>query len=53
MVPAFVRSASPSALREVMAPSGFVFDYWNHFSNLGPVERGGSYFAVGNLGGLS
>lgn len=44
-------ASSPAALREVMAPSGFVFDYWNHFSALGPAERAGSYFAVGNLGG--
>lgn len=44
-------SVSPSALREQMAPDGFVYDYWNHFSKLGPAELAGSYFAVGNAGG--
>jgi len=41
---------TPARLVEVMNPSGFIYDYWNHFSNLSSVERGYSYFAVGNTG---
>ena len=39
----------PAALREIMQAKGFVYDYWNHFSNLSDAEVGGSYFAVGNI----
>jgi UDP-N-acetyl-D-mannosaminuronic acid dehydrogenase len=39
---------SPLSLQELMGPQGFIYDYWNHFSNLSPVQRGNSYFAVGN-----
>jgi len=39
---------SPVALCEMMAAGGFVYDYWNHFSNLSRMELGDSYFAVGN-----
>jgi UDP-N-acetyl-D-mannosaminuronic acid dehydrogenase len=41
---------SPRTINEFMAPDGFVFDYWNHFSHLPPSELGDSYFAVGNIG---
>lgn len=41
----------PVALKEFMQPSGFVYDYWNHFSNLSAAEIGGVYFAVGNTRG--
>lgn len=40
---------SPAAISEMMAPSGFVYDYWNHFSNLSREELGSSYYAVGNV----
>lgn len=39
---------SPRAISEFIAPNGFVFDYWNHFSHLPSSELGSSYFAVGN-----
>lgn len=39
---------TPAALAEIMAPSGFVFDYWNHFSSLADRELADVYFAVGN-----
>jgi len=38
----------PATLCEMMAADGFIYDYWNHFSNLGETELGDSYFAVGN-----
>jgi UDP-N-acetyl-D-mannosaminuronic acid dehydrogenase len=41
---------SPSSLKEFMENDGFIYDYWNHFSNLTSAEIGDSYFAVGNLG---
>lgn len=41
---------SPHALREFIAPNGFVFDFWNHFSHLPSSELGDSYFGVGNVG---
>jgi len=28
----------------------FIYDYWNHFSDLRPYELGSSYYAVGNTG---
>ena len=37
------------ALR-VMAENAFIYDYWNHFSELRPYELGPNYFAVGNTG---
>ena len=40
----------PRRLLEAMAPDGFIYDYWNHFSDLRPYELGPSYFAVGNTG---
>lgn len=39
---------SPRTISEFIAPDGFVFDYWNHFSHLPASELGNSYFAVGN-----
>jgi len=42
---------TPSALRAQLAPGGFVYDYWNHFSKLGSAELADSYYAVGNAGG--
>lgn len=39
---------TPATLAETMAPSGFVFDYWNHFSSLAERELADVYFAVGN-----
>ncbi len=41
----------PIDLHGLMAPRGFIYDYWNHFSNLSPAELGSSYFAVGNIKG--
>jgi UDP-N-acetyl-D-mannosaminuronic acid dehydrogenase len=41
---------SPRTLSEFMAPGGFIFDYWNHFSHLPGSELGDSYFAVGKSG---
>lgn len=41
----------PAALCEMMAERGFIYDYWNHFSNLSAAELGDSYFAVGNTRG--
>lgn len=38
----------PVALYESMSSNGFLYDYWNHFSNLSEGELGNSYFAVGN-----
>ena len=41
---------SPRTISEFIAPNGFVFDYWNHFSHLPESEFGDSYFAVGRSG---
>ena len=41
----------PRQMLTIMAPDGFLYDYWNHFSDLRPYELGPSYFAVGNTGG--
>jgi UDP-N-acetyl-D-mannosaminuronic acid dehydrogenase len=38
----------PVALLELMQSGGFIYDYWNHFSNLTEEELGNAYFAVGN-----
>lgn len=43
----------PRTLNEFIAPDGFVFDYWNHFSHLPLPERGDSYFGVGNTHSVS
>ncbi|MBX7435551.1 nucleotide sugar dehydrogenase [Mycobacterium sp. Y57] len=39
---------SPRTMSEFIAPDGFLFDYWNHFSHLPTSELGDSYFAVGH-----
>jgi UDP-N-acetyl-D-mannosaminuronic acid dehydrogenase len=41
----------PAALQELMQANGFVYDYWNHFSNLSGAELGTTYLAVGNIRG--
>lgn len=43
---------SPRTMSEFIAPNGFIFDYWNHFSHLPDSELGDSYFAVGNSGAV-
>lgn len=40
--------STPQILSESMKPTGFIYDYWNSFSNLQPNETTGLYFAVGN-----
>ncbi|MEM6622834.1 MAG: nucleotide sugar dehydrogenase [Pseudomonadota bacterium] len=40
----------PRQMQRVMAETGFIYDYWNHFSDLRPYELGPNYFAVGNTG---
>lgn len=40
----------PRQMLRVMAENGFIYDYWNHFSDLRPYELGPNYFAVGNTG---
>jgi UDP-N-acetyl-D-mannosaminuronic acid dehydrogenase len=41
----------PSELIAKMSRGGFIYDYWNHFSNLTKSELGNSYYAVGNTRG--
>lgn len=41
----------PRQMLSAMAPEGFIYDYWNHFSDLRPYELGPNYYAVGNTGG--
>lgn len=41
----------PVQLEQLMAESGFVYDYWNHFSDYRRYEVGDHYYAVGNTGG--
>ena len=43
----------PRQMLRVMAEAGFIYDYWNHFSDLRPYELGPNYFAVGNTGHAS
>ena len=43
----------PRQMLRVMAETGFIYDYWNHFSDLRPYELGPNYFAVGNTGHAS
>jgi UDP-N-acetyl-D-mannosaminuronic acid dehydrogenase len=38
-----------SALTRGLAPGGFVYDFWNHYSDVDLGERSASYFAVGSL----
>lgn len=44
---------SPRTISQMIAPGGFVFDYWNHFSHLPVSELGDSYFAVGHTETMS
>jgi UDP-N-acetyl-D-mannosaminuronic acid dehydrogenase len=41
----------PAALLKRMCPGGFIYDYWNHFSNLSDRELQDAYFSVGNTKG--
>ncbi len=43
-------SLRPRQMLGLMAEDGFIYDYWNHFSDLRPYELGPNYFAVGNTG---
>ncbi|MGQ0590685.1 MAG: nucleotide sugar dehydrogenase [Sphingosinicella sp.] len=38
-----------SAMTRHLGPQGFVYDFWNHYSDSEPDERAPSYFAVGGL----
>lgn len=38
----------PRQMAQSMAPGGFIYDYWNHFSDLRAHELDGAYLAVGN-----
>lgn len=38
-----------SAFIRSLAPSGFVYDFWNHYSEVEPVEGARRYFAIGSL----
>ena len=42
-------SMPPVAMLQLMRPAGFIYDYWNHFSNLSDTELGDAYLAVGNI----
>ncbi|MEM7243496.1 MAG: nucleotide sugar dehydrogenase [Pseudomonadota bacterium] len=39
----------PVDLSSRIADRGFIFDYWNHFSERRPHEIGNRYYALGNL----
>jgi UDP-N-acetyl-D-mannosaminuronic acid dehydrogenase len=39
----------PYLMQESIQPNGFIYDYWNHFSNLSDSELGTFYYAVGNI----
>lgn len=47
--PAF-SAISWSTLCNAMVANGFVYDFWNHFSDLDASGLGNIYFAVGNTG---
>jgi len=38
----------PATLLALMQPNGFIYDYWNHFSDLNNGSWMAHYFAVGN-----
>lgn len=42
----------PVKLTQLMSDAGFVYDYWNHFSDYRRYEVGSHYYAVGNTGGI-
>lgn len=46
-------SLSPIDMQAHLAPGGFIYDYWNHFSARSAAELGPNYFAVGNSNRLS
>lgn len=39
---------SPMELYKHLAPLGFIYDYWNHYSDRSEQEIGSRYYAVGN-----
>jgi UDP-N-acetyl-D-mannosaminuronic acid dehydrogenase len=41
-------ASSPRSISQHMVPGGFIYDYWNNFSNLQAQEVQGIYGAVGN-----
>lgn len=43
----------PRQMLAGMADEAFIYDYWNHFSDLRPYELGPNYLAVGNTGARS
>ena len=43
----------PAHMVRLMSEGGFIYDYWNHFSDMRAHELGDFYFAVGNAGGRS
>jgi UDP-N-acetyl-D-mannosaminuronic acid dehydrogenase len=40
----------PGHMVRQMAPNGFIYDYWNHFSDLRKPEDRLNYFSTGNFG---
>ena len=40
----------PQRVAALMADDGFIYDYWNNFSDLRAHELGQTYYAVGNTG---
>jgi len=42
---------APAVMVPHMADDGFVYDYWNHFSNLSEAELDQFYFSLGNVRG--
>ena len=38
----------PATMLSMMHPKGFIYDYWNHFSDLSAGNSMANYFAVGN-----
>jgi UDP-N-acetyl-D-mannosaminuronic acid dehydrogenase len=41
-------SMHPKIMLKLMAKRGFIYDYWNHFSDIGQSKTSNSYFALGN-----
>jgi UDP-N-acetyl-D-mannosaminuronic acid dehydrogenase len=41
----------PRLMAPHLVARGFIYDYWNHFSDLRPSELGEIYLSVGNSGG--
>lgn len=40
----------PVELTSLMVPRGFIYDYWNHFSDHRRHDVGDAYYGVGNIG---